>query len=213
MRFRIPLATLALGLTLAAAPAHAAIPSPANSSLPACMALCPFGDMPFTVVVRDLANLPVAGSTVVLDFSACPGAFLCLTPPSGSPFPYTLDPVARTLRMVTPAGGSVTFPAHVGGTGPPGSARVFADGVLLRSYALASPDQSGNGLVASIVDTDDAIFAPKLGTNDPTADFDCSGHVDNADQLIFAQHHSQFCGGFVDPTRRSTWGELKLHYR
>lgn len=190
----------------------AAVPSPANSTLPLCMALCPLGDMPFTVVVRDLAANPIAGSTVVLDFSACPGAFLCHQP-GGTPPPYVLDPTARTIRAVTGAGGSVTIPAHVGGTGPPGSVHVFADGVLLKNYALASPDQNGNGVCVSIVDTDDAIFATKLGTSDPTADFDCDGDVDALDQQIFFNHHSQFCDGFVDPARQSTWGSVKLHYR
>jgi hypothetical protein len=176
------------------------------------MVLCPFGDIPFPVVVRDIANNPVAGSLVILDFSNCPGAHLC---PAGfsKPYPYTIDPVARTLRASTDASGSLTLPAHVGGTGPAGSVRVFADGVLLRSYGLASPDQNGNGLCVSIVDVDDAIFAAKLGTTDPTADFNCDGTVDVFDEQIFFAHHSQSCDAFVDPVRRSSWGSVKLHYR
>mgnify|MGYP001390767237 FL=1 len=201
-----------VAVTLSAVPSAAAVPSPSNSSLPACMALCPFGDMPFTVVVRDFANNPILGSTVVLDFSICPQAFLC---PSGfgTPYPYVVDLTSRTLRAVTDAGGSITFPAHVGGTGPPGSVRVFADGVMLRTYALASPDQDGDGFVVSIIGADDPTFAAKLGTSDPTADFDCDGDVDFDDQSIFGFHHSQSCDAYVDAVRPSTWGALKLHYR
>jgi hypothetical protein len=173
------------------------------------MALCPMGDMSFTVVVRDLANNPIAGSLVVLDFSQCPGAFLCPARPTD---PYLLDVPTRTLRMTTDAAGKVTFPARVGGTCPAGGVSVFADGVSLKSYALASPDQNGNGVCVNIVDVDDVIFAAKLGTGDPTADFNCDGVVNISDQLIFNSHLSHFCDGFVDATRRSSWGRLKLHY-
>lgn len=210
MRCRCLLPLLA-SLVLAG-PAAAAVPSAANSTLPACMALCPLGDMPFTVVVRDLASNPIAGSSVVLDFANCPGAFLCV-PSFGLVFPYTLNIPARQIQAFTNASGSVTIPAHVGGTGPPGSVRVFADGVQLRTYALASPDQNGNGFCLSIVDLDDAIFATKLGGTDPTADFDCSGQVDTTDESIFFTHHGQSCDAYVDAVTRSTWGAVKLHYR
>ena len=198
----------AVGSTQAAA----AVPSPVNSSVPACMALCPLGDMPFTVTVRDFANNPIAGSSVVIDFSGCPnGAYICPTRPGD---PYSVNLVARTLSMVTPANGTVTFPARVGGVGPAGCAKVFASGVLLGSFALASPDQNGNGVATGIVDVDPALFAAKLGTVDPTADFDCSGGaVDPADQLIFNRHLSHSCDGIVDAVQRHTWGSLKSHYR
>jgi hypothetical protein len=186
------------------------IPSPYNSTVPACMALCPMGDLPFVVVVRDLASNPIAGSLVVLDFSQCPGASLCRQLGGD---PYILDPAARTLRALTDANGSIDFHARVGGTGGPGSVRVFVDGVLLKYYALASPDQDGDGVVGYGTGADDAMFAAKLGTSDPTADFNCDGHVDLSDQQVFFAHHSQSCVGWVDPARRGTWGELKVHYR
>ncbi len=199
-----------LTVMLFAVPARAGVPSSANSSLPACMALCPFGDAPFSVVVRDIANNPVAGSSVVLDFSSCPGAYLCTI--GGEP-DAIVDLPSRTVRGITNVSGNATLHAHVGGTGPAGSVRVFADGVLLQSYALASPDQDGDGFVVSIIGPDDAIFAAKLGTTNPTADFDCSGLVDFMDEQFFYAHHSQSCNSYVDPVRRSTWGAVKLHYR
>lgn len=204
------LCTLVLTATVAIA-AFAAVPSPANSSLPDCMALCPLGDMPFAVVVRDLAGNPVIGSTVVLDFSQCPGAYLC----EGAPIDqHVVDLATRTLRALTDASGSVPFNARVGGTGAPGTVRVFADGIPLRTYALASPDQNGNGFVLEdLGGADYSVFAAKLGTLDPTADFDCDGDVDQDDQNGFYAHYSQSCLGWVDPVKRGTWGELKTHYR
>ena len=190
----------------------ASVPSPANSTLPACMALCPMGDISFNVVVRDLANNPVLGSMVVLDFSGCPnGATICPFSPAD---PYIVDFAGRTLRRLTGTGGAVTFPARVGGTGPAGCVRVFADGVLLKTYALASPDQNGDGFVGGFVNSPDVpTFNAKLGSNDPTADFDCSAFVDFSDQVIFYQHLSQSCDGYVDAAGRKTWGALKLFYR
>jgi len=203
---------LALALLGAPSTAPAAVPSPVNSTLPACMALCPLGDMSFSVTVRDFANNPIAGSTVVLNFSGCPnGAFICPQRPSD---PYIVDLPTRSIRMVTNAAGTVTFPARIGGVGPAGCAAVFADGVLMRNYALASPDQNGNGVAVTIVDVDETLFNAKLGTVDPTADFDCSGGaVDLNDQIIFDRHLSHSCDGIVDALPRSTWGSLKLHYR
>lgn len=212
MRARACAAALVLATVwVALSPSRsAAVPSPLNSTLPDCLVLCPMGDLPLTVVVRDIANNPIIGSSVVLDFSNCPSAFLC--PGTGEPG-LIVDLTTRTFRAFTGLGGSVTMSAHVGGTGPASSVRVFADGVLLRSYGLATPDQNGNGVTVNIVDIDDVLFASKLGTTDPTADFDCSGHVDAADQTIFFRHFSQACAGFVDAARRSTWSQLKLHYR
>lgn len=208
---KLATALFVTAVVLIPAVAIAAVPSPANSTTPPCLAPCPMGDVALTVVVRDFANNPVAGSSVVFSFADCPNAFLCPPRPNDD---YTVDLTLRTIRAITDASGTVTIHPRVGGTGPAGSVGLFADGVLLRSYALASPDQNGNGVCVSLVDTDDAIFAAKLGALDPTADFNCSGGpVDAADQLYFFQHHSHSCDGFVDPVIRKNWGSLKLHYR
>jgi hypothetical protein len=205
------LLTTAVVLISTSAVAIAAVPSPVNSTTPPCLAPCPMGDVALTVVVRDLANNPIAGSTVVFSFANCPNAFLCAPLPTDD---YIVDLTLRTVRATTDATGTVTIHPRVGGTCPAGGVNLFADGVLLRTYALASPDQDGNGVCVSIIGSDDPIFAAKLGTLDATADFDCSGGpVDGADQLYFFQHHSHGCNGFVDPTTRRSWGTLKLHYR
>jgi hypothetical protein len=199
-------------LLAVAVPAFAGVPAPPpNSTVPNACVACPLGDIPFSVIIRDLANNPIVNSMVVIDFSSCPGAFICTTP---HPDPYIYDPVSRTIRMTTNATGQATFPLRVGGTCGPGSVRVFADGVMMSSYALASPDQTGNGVVfCYAIDTDCDVFNAKLGSTDPTADLDGDGDVDGDDNAIFNQHISQSCDGYVDPARKSSWGRVKSIYR
>src|ERR1043165_2557670 len=71
---------------LAASAAMASTPSAANSSCPAHINLVGSlggvidsyaGNAQFTITVRDLNNLPVNNSFVVIDFSACHGMQLC----------------------------------------------------------------------------------------------------------------------------------------
>ena len=188
------------------------IPDPARCTLPDCMVFCPMGDIPFTVIVRDLANNPLPGSVVEISFAGCPDSvFICTQKPSD---PYVVDAVAHTIKMFADASGMATIPARVGGVGPAGCVALFANGVLLRNYALASPDQNGDGVVITLFGPDFPLFSSKLGTANPTADFDCSGGVVNAaDQFIFNQHISHSCDGFVDPVMKRSWGSLKSHYR
>jgi hypothetical protein len=147
---------------------------------------------------------------VTLDLSGCPGAFVCTTP---WPDPYVYDAPSRTVRMVSDGGGRAEFPLRVGGGCGAGGVRLYADGVWLASYALASPDQDGDGLTANLLTADAAIFAAKFGTSDPTADFDCDGDVDHDDRIVLDLHASKSCDGFVDPAMRSTWGRVKSFYR
>jgi len=212
MSRRLPLLVLAGSLVLSPGVVLAGVPHPANSTVPPCLVACPFGDLSFDVVVRDLASNPVANSTVVLDFSRCPQAFLC-TVPGMSPDPYVVDTGTRTIRRTTDATGLAHFPLRVGGVGALGEVWVLADGVLLAQRGLASPDQDGNGFVSWYLLNDYTVFATKLGTSDPTADFDCNGTVDAADEAAFFQHDSHACEGWVDGARRVNWGRLKAHYR
>src|SRR5262245_55430119 len=140
------LAVLLLGTV--AARSLAAVPSPANSSVQSCLTACPLGDSPFVVVVRDLANNPISGSTVAIDFVNCSAAYIC-EGPGFVPDSITIDPTNRNLRVTTLANGIAYFPLRVGGVCAAGTVRVFADGVLLAQRALASPDQNGDGLSVS----------------------------------------------------------------
>ena len=213
-RIRIAAATVPLLAALAAA-ASAAVPSPANSSFPNCLTTCPMGDIPFPVTVRDLANNPVASAVVVLDFSSCgDSVFVCTC---CAPDPYTYNAAARTITMVTDAAGQATFPLRVGGGCGAGGVRLYADGILFRSYALASPDQDGNGFVFVLSANDLTLFNSKVGGSDPTADFDCDGDVDagggTTDDITLFQHAAHACDGIVDAARHETWGRLKQVYR
>jgi hypothetical protein len=203
---------LLVALLAAADLASAAVPSPANSTLPDCLVLGPLGDIPFTVTIRDLANNPIAGASVVISFEGCTGnVHVCPQLPTD---PYDVNPALPSIRRSSDATGMVTFPVRVGGTGPLDCAAVFASGVLMRRYALASPDQDGDGRVIPALGYDAPILAGKLGTVDPTADFDCSGGpVDAADQAIFGQHPLHNCDSIGNPVTRHSWGSLKLHFR
>ena len=203
-----------LTLVIASSAARAGVPSAANSTVPTCLVACPLGDDTIRVVVRDIANNVLPGASVVLDFANCPDAFICTTP-GMFPDPYTVNLPARTIRMFTDALGVAAFPLRVGGLCDPATVLVLANGTLLAERGLASPDQTGNGMVLfAILDTDYDVFLTKVGTNDPTADFDCDGDVDADDQNdhLFP-HGSHSCDGYVDPAKRSSWGKVKSFYR
>src|SRR5207245_11505392 len=57
--------------------AAAAVPDPTRSTVAPCFATCPAGDLAFSAVVRDFAGNDIAGSSVVIDFSACPAVNIC----------------------------------------------------------------------------------------------------------------------------------------
>lgn len=195
-----------LALLLLPSVAAASVPSPSNSTVPTCFVACPLGDIPSTITVRDIANNPVTGSTVVLDFSQCASVYLCAGNPND---PIHVDLTNRTVSGVTNTSGQVTFPLHAGGFCS-GGLRVFADGVMLAQRTFKSPDQDGDGVV---MPTDATLFSGKVGTADASADFDCSGLVDNADLLVMNAHGAHACDGIVLPARPRSWGALKLLYR
>lgn len=198
-------AALVLGCTATlsfAAAALAGVPSPANSSLPACVTLCPYGDLSFQVVVRDFAANPVPGSAVDLDFGPCPAVALC--PPQAGDT-YTVN--GRVVRVFTGASGVATFAIRAGGVCDAGSVPIRADGVLLGNRNAASPDQNGNLFVTGI---DQTIQAGGAAT--PGKDLDCDGSRTAADAGILAAHLGHACTGVVGTAARS-WGTLKILYR
>jgi hypothetical protein len=202
------LLTVCALMTFSAAGAMSSVPSPATSTVPACLTVCPAGDVVYTVTVRDAAGFPVGGSSVVVDLSHCSGVNVCLA--TGSD-PYTYNPVARTISVVANAAGVASFPIRAGGVCSGGGAVfVFADGVLLRQLAgVSSPDQDGN---LTVDGADILIVNGKLGSGDVTADFDCDGTVTNADLNFAIAHGGHTCQPPTSTHRRS-WGELKQIYR
>jgi hypothetical protein len=181
-----------------------AVPSPANSTVP-CLVACPGGDLSFTIVVRDLINIPIVGSMVTVEFPECASFVHCPQVPTG----YLWDSGGRRAVVFTNAVGEATFALMGGGVCPGASVRVYADGVLLAARGLASTDQEGDLYVGL---GDEALASGKLGTADPTADFDCSGVVTAADVAVITAHVGHGCEP-VTPTVPRTWGRIKQLYR
>jgi len=161
-----------------------------------CLVLCPAGDFTFHVVVRDIANVPVAGASVVVNLCNCPSVHLCSGP--------------CDVLVTSDAAGNATFNIKGGGLCPGAVASVTADGVLLASRAVASPDQDGDLTVTA---ADIAIINGKLLLPyDPGADLNCDGTVNSTDVSIASSHSGHDCQGVV-PTEEHSWGEVKAIYR
>ena len=115
-----------LAVHLNTGPPLVQVPSAANSTCPTRVTTGAHGDCCFDVIVRDLANNPIAGSNVVVDFSACAIDF-CPSQPPG----IIVNGIAKTARTSSDSSGSAhlcicTLNAVAGCT-----AAIYADGVLL----------------------------------------------------------------------------------
>lgn len=188
--------------------ASADIPSAARSSVDPCVVLCPAGDLALHVIVRNAADIPQPGSVVDLEFSACPEFHLC-TPLGGEPYTHLSGPGFDLVRTTANGQGAAMLPVRAGGGCPAGLARVYADGVPLALRAIASPDQNGDGIVQAL---DATLLQSKIGTSDPTGDFDGDGMVTSADLAILNAHVGHACA-LPTPVRPNTWGRLKMLYR
>jgi len=207
-----PMKTWVLVLTLAvpiaslsAGEGNAGVPDPANSEADPCLVVCPAGDVVFRVAVHDFNNVPIEHSSVVIDFCDCP---ITLCPES------LTDPYSRSkcyIYRLTDSQGRADFPIRAGGVCNNPGARVFADGVFLGARNVVSPDQDGN---LKVEPADLAIVNGKVGSSDPTADFDCDANVSNADAQFVVVHTQHLCPP-PDPTPATprTWGQLKTIYR
>jgi len=208
MRRLLSLLAAATAITLASS-AFAGVPSPANSTVPACLATTPGGNIVSVVIVRDLANNPSANSLVVIDYSQCQSFVPC---PQGGPGPgdgYIVDPIAKQIRMFAGPQGQAPFYLRAGGGCSNSGIRIFADGVLLGSMHAASADQNGD---LSVDGADVAAVHLKIGTADLSGDLDCSGVVNSTDESIVASYVGVNCLNPTDARPRS-WGSIKVIYR
>jgi hypothetical protein len=175
--------------------------------------MCPWNNLEFKVIVRDINGDPVLGVMVTLDFSQCEGVNCAEnTCPQPQP-PLVIDPEACTVSAVDPDNdGEVTFKLRAGGVSA--STRcvlVLANLIPLAEVELASPDLNGDLLV----DDSDIEIISDMAVNDPTnlaGDLDCNEIVDAADVEIAETHLGHNCEGPVQ-VHASTWGLLKAIYR
>jgi len=99
----------------------------------------------FTVVVRDLANNPVPGASVVVDFSGCPDVTIC--PDQLDPDPGELvNLTAKTLRK-SPAGMGRPRSRSWEGVSGAGTPWSFSRGAVVSKQQAPSGDVKiyGNG--------------------------------------------------------------------
>lgn len=188
--------------------ARADVPSPGQSTVDPCLVLCPAGDLGFHVTVRGTIGNPYPFAYVVLAIGACPGFALCALT-GNEPYSYQSDAEYQYVGMFADAQGQVTLPVRAGGGCPPGTVRVYADGVLLETRAVASPDQNGDSVVQA---QDVSLLQSKLGSADPTGDLDCNGTVDGADLALLQSHAGHACAAPTG-TAPGTWGRIKTLYR
>lgn len=175
-----------------AGPDPAGIPDPATSSVPSCLTICPSGDQTFTVVVRDVNDVPVSSATVAIDLSDCAAAAIELCGACQQSPNY--DPGTRRIVRVASLSGVATF--QLCGSiqctsGVETWARVLANGVLLSlPNNVVTTDLDGDGDVDS---EDVAIVTAAQGGSLPPADGDCSGVIDGADVAIVEAHVGHGC--------------------
>ena len=175
----------ACGVLLAAA-AMAGVPSPGNSSSPACISLVgAAAGAPdsvvgkFCVTVRDLANNPLNGSSVTVDLSNDQDAIMCDNQLNAN---YIVNCAAKTVRAFTNASGDVCF-TILGGSDGGGNAtnllnagRIYADGVLLTSPTVSIYDLDDVGGVGA---NDLSAWFGDFGSGFAygRSDYDCSGDI------------------------------------
>lgn len=198
---------LACSGVLAAPSAMAAIPSPADSSIPCGINLVgQTGGVVdarglFTVIIRDLAATPIPGSSVVIDFSNCKvGATrddirVCSVQPYAGVTAVCTAPVAE-ITGVTDGGGSLTMSICGGATTVATAgvnnaaagfkcATLYADGVNMGTVNVGAYDQNGGG---GVNPADISLFFGDSfsGPFEGRSDYNCSNSVNVADlSLIF----------------------------
>lgn len=138
--------------------------------------VCPGGDAPFRVYLRDKYGAPVEGdSSVYIHFSACNGILPCPMAKQGS----DLYPVSHS-----DANGIVTFYYPGGG----------CDGLCTATIKSWCGDLATVPVESFDRNTD---FGVSLGSdfdNSLCNDYNGNGSVDYGDRIIFDQHLNHFCG-------------------
>lgn len=155
-----------LGLVLAAS-AHAGVPDPTNSIVPKFVRVggkqttnpsLPDASLAYTVTVRDFANNPVAGSTVVLKFTSCTELRLC----SFNLGAQVVNCPAKTVTLTTNGVGQATFSILGASTlAPPPAPPAVAPGAGAGCVTISADAVPLGTATAVIYDLDGAV--PPLG--------------------------------------------------
>jgi hypothetical protein len=172
---------------LIASVAAAGVPSAANSTVPGWINAMgakagvpdPHGQV--TIVVRDLANNPLNGASVVIDLSGCADLNLCCDQLDAG---TTVNCPAKTTRKFTDVTGTVQFILEGKSIGSgnavelQGAGRVYANGTLIGSPTVPAFDLDGSSGVGI---NDLSVWLGDFGTlGNPAfgrADFDHNGAV------------------------------------
>ena len=194
----VALGILGLSLHASARAGVISIPSPANCSKPSRIVLTgetsfgvpdPAGE--FSVTVRDLANLPTAGSLVIVDFANCPSVRVP-TDQSDPAIQWTHCSPA-SFGKFTAANGTVSFRLAGLPSGVcPSDARlkIYADGVEIASPRAVTLDLDGGGGVTA-ADISKLLELYFAGSHCALADFDGSGDLGAGDLSSFLELYFQ----------------------
>ena len=176
-------------------------PAPGNSTIPTFIDVVgTHGGIPdplgqFSVIVRDLANNPMPGVQVTIDFSQCPDTRVALAQGAG----LAVHAANNAVSRVTNAAGVAVFTIVGAGTlgcdlstcppGVPNCARICAGGVLLGSTSVAIFDLDGaspTGIEGvNILDQEHFTSDFFCGANPPRSNFDHLAGVSASDLARF----------------------------
>jgi len=203
MNRRIPsLAAVAAFIAcLTPAVSHAGLPDPSNSTIPAHVVLVgrdpsgsadPMGQM--TVVIRDLANNPMPGALVRMQFSNASDTRPSLAQPDPAITGVSCDGARTTFTMLTGPDGAVRFSlvgiGVLSAASPPQypTLTFYWDQAYLGAVKVAALDEDGGGGVAP---ADQSQFLMDFFSSQywPRSDFDGNG-------ALGANDLSQWLGAF-----------------
>ena len=160
-----------------------------NSAIPACFQIVcslagasdPAGQ--FTVTVRDLANNPLHGASVVVDLSGCTDIAICS---DQLDLGAIVNCASKTVRKFTCINGQVQFGILGGSNGSGnattllGGAKIYANGTLIASPTAAVFDLDGSNGVGI---NDLSVWLTEFGNGTSAASCGTGNGCPNVEQV------------------------------